>query len=47
MRLQIDPDDCDQMKIKRIITEIYALHEEISTGQLKFVIIFTIRRILL
>lgn len=31
VRLQIDPDDCDQMKIKRIITEIYALHEEIST----------------
>ncbi len=30
MRLNIDPDDCDQMKIKHILLEIYSYHDDIA-----------------
>ena len=34
VRVQLDPDDCDQMKIKRILMEIYSFHDDIASGLL-------------
>jgi hypothetical protein len=34
--LQIDPDDCDQMKMKHILTELYAINEEIMADEFTF-----------
>ena len=33
VRYRIDPDDCDQMKMKEILLEVYSFHDAIASGQ--------------
>ncbi len=42
VRYRIDPDDCDQMKMKEILLEVYSFHDAIASGQTERVVIWLV-----